>query len=92
MAGKVRLMMVLSRKDPDAPRALSVCAPVTTAYRGSDYEVELPNLQFLRQKSCVNTQGMQAVQHHELSRNPVGTLSGTALEKVFEGVKFLFNV
>ena len=92
MAGKVRLMMVLSREDDDAPRALSVCAPVTTAYRGSDYEVELPRLHFLREKSYVNTQGIQAIQHHELSRRPVGILSGSALEKVYGAVRHLFDL
>ena len=57
ISGKVRLMVVLSRQDPDAPRALSVCAPITTAFRESKYEVELPHLAFLRAKSWVNTTG-----------------------------------
>ncbi len=92
ISGKVRLMVILSREDADAPRALSVCAPVTTAFRGSNYEVELPNLHFLREQSYVNVQGMQAVQHHELSRKPVGSISGSALTKVFGAVKFLFDV
>jgi mRNA interferase MazF len=33
IAGKVRSMVVVSREDPNVPRALAVCAPVTTAYR-----------------------------------------------------------
>ncbi len=33
IAGKVRSMVVVSREDRDAPRALAVCAPITTAYR-----------------------------------------------------------
>ena len=92
MAGKVRLMIVLSREDDDAPRALSVCAPITRANRGSEYEVELPRLHFLREKSFVNTQGMQAIQHHELSRKPIGVLSGPALEKVYDAARYLFDI
>jgi mRNA interferase MazF len=92
MAGKVRLMIVLSREDEDAPRALSVCAPITTANRGSSYEVELPRLHFLPERSFVNTQGLQAIQHHELSQKPVGVLSGAALESVYNAVRYLFDV
>ena len=32
--GKVRLMVVVSREDEDSPRVLSICAPITTSYRG----------------------------------------------------------
>jgi mRNA interferase MazF len=91
LRGKVRYMIVLSREDADAPRALSVCAPVTTAYRRSAYEVELPQMPFLREKSYANVQGMQAIQHHELSSRPVGSVTGMALERVYQAVKHLFN-
>ncbi len=91
IGGKVRLMFVLSREDPDAPRALSVCAPVTTSFRGSPYEVELPRMHFLTEKSFVNVQGLQAIQHHELSKRPVGRVNGKALEEVFAAVKYLFE-
>jgi mRNA-degrading endonuclease toxin of MazEF toxin-antitoxin module len=85
-------MIVLSREDANAPRALSVCAPVTTAYRNSAYEVELPDVAFLREKSYANVQGMQAIQHHELSNRPVGRITGTALDHVYQAVKHLFDL
>lgn len=66
MAGKVRYMLVVSRADPDPPRALALCVPITTQNRGSKYEVVLPRVRFLREQSYANTQGLQAVQHHEL--------------------------
>ncbi len=68
IAAKARPMVVVSRKDDDAPRALSLCAPITTSYRESRYEVEIGKPRFLEQKSFVNVQGLQAVQHHELKR------------------------
>lgn len=81
MGGKVRMMLVVSRRDPDAPRALSLCVPITTANRGSAYEVELPARPFFRETSYANVQGLQAIQHHELD-GPVGIIFGEPLEKV----------
>jgi len=46
MGGKVRMMLVISKEDADAPRALSICVPITTSSRGSAYEVELPKRPF----------------------------------------------
>ena len=54
-------MVVLSREDPDAPRALAICAPLTTAYCGSEYEVDIGKPHFLRVQSYVNVQGLQAI-------------------------------
>jgi mRNA interferase MazF len=81
MGGKVRMMLVVSRQDPDAPRALSLCVPITTANRDSAYEVELPARPFFREKSFANVQGLQAIQHHELN-GPVGVIFGEPMERV----------
>jgi mRNA interferase MazF len=72
--GKVRMMLVVSREDSDPPRALSLCVPITSAYRESEYEVELPSRPFFRVKSYANVQGLQAIQHHEI-QGPIGTIS-----------------
>jgi hypothetical protein len=45
--------------------------PITTQNRGSDYEVELPRVRFLREQSYANVQGLQAIQYHEME-GPVG--------------------
>ena len=87
IGGKVRLMVVVSREDPEAPRALSICVPITTAYRGSPYEVELPGTRFLRKKSYANVQGLQAIQHHEL-KGPVGVIYGEPLEAIRTAVRY----
>ena len=81
MAGKVRMMAVDSLHDPDAPRALAVCVPITTVFRGTWYEVPLARKPFLREQSYANVQGIQAVQHHEL-QGPLGRLSASELEDV----------
>ena len=91
MGGKVRLMMVVSRHDEQAPRALSICVPITTAYRESEYEVELPSRPFLRAKSYANVQGLQAIQDHELS-GPVGIFYGSALEDVKTALRYAMDL
>jgi len=68
MAAKMRPMLIVSRKDAGAPRALSICAPMTTSNRGSAYEVPIGKRPFLKEASFVNVQGLQAIQHHELKR------------------------
>ncbi len=50
LAAKTRPVVILSRHDPDAPRALTIYVPLTTQNRGSKYEVELPRPHFLRDK------------------------------------------
>ena len=91
IAGKVRSMVVVSREDPDAPRALAVCSPVTTAYRGSEYEVDIGKPSFLRQQSYVNVQGLQAIQHHELI-GPIGRLPPAVMEKIRVALKYTLDL
>ena len=91
IGGKIRLMVVVSREDADAPRALSLCAPITTSYRGSAYEVEIGKLPFLRKTSYVNIQGLQAIQHHELS-GPVGSLSPSHMAAIKTALKYALEL
>jgi mRNA interferase MazF len=58
IAGKVRPMIVLSREDSDPPRALAICAPITTSSSDSKYEVAISNPDFLKSESFVNVQGL----------------------------------
>jgi mRNA interferase MazF len=92
MAGKVRPMLVVSREDTDPPRALALCVPVTTAFRGSRYEVLLPKVAFLSQVSYANTQGLMAIEHHELSRRPLGRLPASALAAVKDGLRYALDL
>lgn len=91
IGGKVRPMVVLSREDPDALRALAICAPLTTAYRGSEYEVDIGKPRFLRLRSYVNVQGLQAIQHHELD-GPVGKLDAASMMRIQDALKFALDL
>ena len=91
IGGKVRLMAVVSREDRNAPRALAICAPITTSYRKSKYEVHIDKPYFLRYNSFVNVQGLQAIQHHELI-GPVGRLDEGTVDKVKLALKYVFDL
>ena len=58
LAAKTRPVVIVSRYDPDAPRALLLYVPLTSQNRASRYEVELPRLQFLKSESVANVQGI----------------------------------
>lgn len=66
LAAKTRPVVILSRYDPDAPRALTIYVPLTTQTRGSKYEVGLPKLPFLRERSVANVQGIASLTANRL--------------------------
>ncbi|MDB6058748.1 MAG: growth inhibitor [Verrucomicrobiales bacterium] len=65
--GKVRPVVVISREDPNAPRALAIVVPLTSQFRGSKYEVRMPRVPWLKLQSFANAQGIGTVGHHELT-------------------------
>jgi mRNA interferase MazF len=91
IGGKVRMMLVVSREDPNPPRALCLCVPITSAYRDSPYEVELPSRPFLRMKSYANVQGLQAIQHHELL-GPIGSFYGKTMDDVRAALQYALEI
>lgn len=91
MAAKTRPMLVVSRRDEDAPRALSVCAPITTATRDSRYEVSIGKPGFLHKDSFVNVQGLQAIQHHEFIKM-IGRLSEDNMAEVRTALLWMLDV
>lgn len=91
MVGKVRPAVVISREDPDAPRALAICAPLTTEDRGSDYEVPLGKLKFLSQESWVNVQGLTSLGHEKLVRR-LGRLTAPQMEQIRTALRFALDL
>ena len=70
LAAKTRPVVVVSRFDPDAPRALAIYVPLTTQNRMSRYEVPLPKLAFLDRYSVANAQGVSSIPTIHLERRP----------------------
>jgi len=91
MVGKVRPAVVVSREDPDCPRALAICAPLTTENRGSDYEVALGKLKFLNQESWVNVQGLTSLGHEKLVRR-LGRLTAPQMEQIKTALRFALDL
>ena len=91
MVGKVRPAVVLSREDPDAPRALAICAPLTTENRGSAYEVPLGKLKFLDRESWVNVQGVMSLGHEKLIRR-LGRLTAPQMDQIKIALRFALNL
>src|SRR5206468_4671292 len=69
LAAKTRPVVVVSRDDPDPPRALILYVPLTTQHRQSPYEVVLPRLPFLEQNSVANVQGLGSLPTVRLERS-----------------------
>ena len=91
LAGKVRFFIVVSRFDTLPPRAMSLCVPITTQNRGSDYEVALPKVRFLREASFANVQGLQALQHPELL-SLVGKFSEPVVNSLKAALRFAMDL
>jgi mRNA interferase MazF len=89
--GKVKPMLVVSRDDANPPRALSICVPITTAHRGSSYEVALPKAAFLHQQSYANTQGIIAIEHHDLSRR-IGRFPSIVMDDVKKALRHAMDL
>ena len=91
MVAKERPMLVASRHDPDAPRALVLCVPLTTRFRGSRYEVDLDRCAGLRERSWANVQGLMAVGSEKLVRR-IGTVSPAQLEGIRGALRFALDL
>ena len=76
LAAKTRPVVIVSRHDPAAPRALVLYVPLTTQPRGSGYEVTLPPLPFLREVSTANVQGLSSLAYARLERRLGGLPDG----------------
>src|SRR5580692_6395664 len=91
MVAKARLMVVVSRHDPDAPRALSLCVPFTTKNRGSHYEVAIDKCSFLRESSWANVQGTMAVGYEKLLRR-LGRLTAAQYSEVKAALRYALEL
>lgn len=91
MIGKVRPAVVISREDAEAPRALTICAPLTTENRGSNYEVALGKLKFLDRESWVNVQGLTSLGRERMIRR-LGRLTAPQMEQIKAALRFALEL
>ena len=91
LAAKTRPVVVVSRFDPDAPRALILYVPLTTQNRMSRYEVAIPRLPFLDQESFANVQGLASIPTIRLERK-LGRLPATVLIELKAALLFALDL
>jgi len=90
LAAKTRPVVIVSRHDPDPPRALILYVPLTTQNRQSPYEVA-PRLGFLDRDSVANVQGLGSLPTVRLERK-LGTLPDGVLTKVKRALAFALEL
>jgi mRNA-degrading endonuclease toxin of MazEF toxin-antitoxin module len=93
MKGKFRPLLVVSREDEDADRALCVCVPLTTEVRGGNYEVPLPRVRWLpgADEGVASVQGLTSVENHRLERR-AGMFEKPVLLSVRETIAWMLEL
>jgi len=90
LTAKTRPVVIVSRGDPDPPRALILYVPLTTQNRKSPYEVELPRLGFLDRDSVANVQGLGSLPTVRLERK-LGMLPDAVMTKIKRALAFALD-
>src|ERR1700689_1701760 len=91
LAAKTLPVVIVSRQDPNPPRALVLYVPLTTQPRGSPHEVALPRLPFLDRESVANVQGLGSIPNVRLERK-LGDLSREALARINNALIFALDL
>jgi mRNA interferase MazF len=91
LAAKTRPVVIVSRDDPDPPRALILYVPLTTQNRQSPYEVALPHLPFLAQNSIANVQGLGSLPTVRLERR-LGKLTDDVMAQIKRALAFVLDL
>lgn len=93
MKAKFRPLMVVSREDPEAERALSVCVPCTTTVRGGNYEVPLPRVKWMPgpHDGVANVLGIESIEHHRFDRR-AGRYEASVLEAVRKRIAWMIEI
>lgn len=87
IAAKTRPVVVVSRHDPDAPRATFLYVPLTTQRRGGRYEVEIGRLPFLQLEGVANLQGLSSLSYRRLERR-LGRLPDELLQRIQDALLY----
>ena len=90
-AAKFRPVVIVSRQDPDPPRALVIYVPITTQGRGSPYEVVLPKTRFLQEGSVANVQGIASLPTVRLGRR-IGTLPTETMSEIKKAIAWALEL
>ena len=85
------LVVVVSRYDEDPPRVLVLYVPLTSEDRGSEYEVEMPKLPFLRLEGVATVQGIGSLHPKRLERK-LGVLPTEVMKRIKKALRFALDL
>jgi mRNA interferase MazF len=91
LTAKTRPVVIVSRHDSDAPRALIIYVPLTTQNRKSPYEVLLPRISFLDRESVANVQGIGSMPTVRLERK-IGQLPARVLGEIKQALVYALEI
>jgi mRNA interferase MazF len=91
LAAKRRPVVVVSRHDPDPPRALAIYVPLTTQDRQSRYEVPIPKVGFLDAVSVANVQGVASIPLVRLEKR-LGKLPEKVVSEIHRALRFALDL
>jgi len=93
IAAKYRPLMIVSREDLEAERALAVCVPLTTEIRGGNYEVPIPRVRWVpgADEGVANVQGLTSVEHRRLERR-AGQFEPAVTRKVRAAIAWMLEL
>jgi len=91
LAAKTRPVVIVSRYDPEPPRALVLYIPLTTQNRQSPYEVVLPQLGFIDRDSVANVQGLGSILRVRLERR-LGKLPDNVMIQIKRALVFALDL
>jgi mRNA interferase MazF len=89
--GKVRPVVIMSREDTNAPRALSLFVPLTKQSRNSRYEVEMPRVPWLKLQSYANVQAISWAEYNELT-DKRGRFEPSVIEAIKNAIRYVFEL
>jgi mRNA interferase MazF len=89
--GKVRPVVIMSREDDHAPRALALFVPLTKESKPSKYEVKLPRVPWLNLQSYANVQAIGAAGFHELT-DLRGRLETSVVRQIKDAIRWAFDL
>ena len=89
--GKVRPVVIMSREDLHAPRALSLFVPLTKESRPGKYEVAMPRVPWLALQSYANVQAIGSAGHHELTDRR-GRFDASVVKQIKDAIRWVFDL
>lgn len=89
--GKVRPIVIMSREDPVAPRALALFVPLTKEFRSSRYEIAMPRVPWLRLQSYANVQAIGSAAFHELTDRR-GRFEPSVVSQIKDAIRWAFDL